>query len=69
MNTSSTIASPSGSANDLLPDLKKFWGYDSFRPLQVEAINCVLGRQDSVTVLPTGAGTVSYTHLTLPTKA
>ena len=56
MNTSSTIASPSGSANDLLPDLKKFWGYDSFRPLQVEAINCVLGRQDSVTVLPTGAG-------------
>lgn len=43
-------------AADLLPALKKFWGYDSFRPLQSDAIDCVLQRQDSVTVLPTGAG-------------
>ena len=56
MTTSSTTASIAVSASDLLPDLKKFWGYDSFRPLQAEAIDCVLNRQDSVTVLPTGAG-------------
>jgi len=62
MNTSSTMpssadpANPAVSATELLPDLKKFWGYDSFRPLQSEAIDCVLSRQDSVTVLPTGAG-------------
>ena len=36
-------------AASLLPQLKKFWGYDSFRPLQAEAIDCVLRRRDSVT--------------------
>ncbi len=56
MTTSSAMASNSASATNLLPDLKKFWGYDSFRPLQAEAIDCVLNRHDSVTVLPTGAG-------------
>ena len=59
MNTSSPTAPPatsSKSATQLLPDLKKYWGYESFRPLQSDAIDCVLNRQDSVTVLPTGAG-------------
>ncbi len=32
------------------------WGYDSFRPLQQEAIENVLARRDSVVVLPTGGG-------------
>ncbi len=36
--------------------LKRVWGYDSFRPLQPEAIACVLERRDSVVVLPTGGG-------------
>ncbi len=39
-----------------LVELKKHWGYDSFRPLQREAIDCVLGGRDSVVVLPTGGG-------------
>ena len=39
--------------NDIL---KRYWGYDSFRPLQPEAIACVLERRDSVVVLPTGGG-------------
>ena len=56
MNMSSATAPPATSANELLQDLKKFWGYESFRPLQSDAIDCVLNRQDSVTVLPTGAG-------------
>jgi len=32
------------------------WGYDSFRPLQQEAIENVLAARDSVVVLPTGGG-------------
>ena len=36
--------------------LRKFWGYDSFRPLQREAMQCVLDGRDSVVVLPTGGG-------------
>ena len=36
--------------------LKTHWGYDSFLPLQQEAIACVLEDRDSVVVLPTGGG-------------
>lgn len=36
--------------------LRKYWGYDSFLPLQEEAIGCVLEGHDSVVVLPTGGG-------------
>ncbi|HND51938.1 MAG TPA: DNA helicase RecQ [Pirellulaceae bacterium] len=36
--------------------LKKYWGYDGFRPLQQEAMSCVLERRDSLVVLPTGGG-------------
>ncbi len=36
--------------------LKKYWGYDSFRPLQEDAVRCVVEGRDSVVVLPTGGG-------------
>jgi len=36
--------------------LQQYWGYDSFRPLQAEAIDCVLNGRDSLVVLPTGGG-------------
>ncbi|MBL7072623.1 MAG: DNA helicase RecQ [Candidatus Omnitrophica bacterium] len=36
--------------------LKRHWGYDSFLPLQKEAIFSVLEDEDSLTVLPTGGG-------------
>jgi ATP-dependent DNA helicase RecQ len=36
--------------------LARYWGYSSFRPLQPEAIDAVLGARDSVVVLPTGGG-------------
>lgn len=36
--------------------LKQFWGYDNFRPLQRESIECVMRGRDSVVVLPTGGG-------------
>src|SRR5689334_7224800 len=34
----------------------RYWGYDTFRPLQREAMDAVLAKRDSVVVLPTGSG-------------
>ncbi|HEX6510915.1 MAG TPA: ATP-dependent DNA helicase RecQ, partial [Chloroflexota bacterium] len=36
--------------------LRRYWGYDSFRPLQGEAIEAALGGRDCLLVLPTGGG-------------
>jgi hypothetical protein len=36
--------------------LARYWGYTTFRPLQREAMEAILERRDSVTVLPTGGG-------------
>jgi len=42
--------------NDILGTVKQYWGYDSLRPLQEEAIRAGLERHDSLVVLPTGGG-------------
>ncbi len=38
---------------ELLPILHKYWGYESFRPLQAEAMRAVVEHRDSVVVMPT----------------
>jgi len=40
----------------LLYLLKEHFGYDSFRPLQLEIINDVLAKKDALAILPTGGG-------------
>ena len=40
----------------LLEVLARYWGYDSFRPLQQDAMRAILDGRDSIVVLPTGGG-------------
>ena len=48
---------PSSPATEALKEVvQKYWGYDTFLPLQEESMTCVLNSQDSVVVLPTGGG-------------
>ena len=41
---------------DIHQTLKKYWGFDSFRPLQLEIILSVLAGKDTLALLPTGGG-------------
>lgn len=36
--------------------LKKYWGYDDFRPLQLDIVQAVLQGEDTLALLPTGGG-------------
>jgi ATP-dependent DNA helicase RecQ len=53
---SSQVASPPHVEAQLVEALRRYWGYDSFLPLQAEAMGATMARQDSVVVLPTGGG-------------
>ncbi|MDR2882583.1 MAG: DEAD/DEAH box helicase, partial [Alistipes sp.] len=36
--------------------LNKYWGYEEFRPMQLETILSVAGGRDTLSLMPTGAG-------------
>jgi ATP-dependent DNA helicase RecQ len=42
--------------DEVLAVLRRFWGYESLRPLQREAIDASLRSRDSLVVMPTGGG-------------
>jgi len=44
------------STSDLLQALQRYWGYDSFRPLQERIVSSLLGGHDVCVVMPTGVG-------------
>jgi len=41
---------------DLFAALRRYWGYDSFRPLQQRIVQSLLGGRDACVVMPTGGG-------------
>src|SRR6202049_3530353 len=41
---------------DLLTPLRKYWGYDAFRPLQERIVRSLLAGRDTCVVMPTGGG-------------
>src|SRR5208337_175358 len=43
-------------SDEVLAVLRRFWGFEGLRPLQLEAIQAELERRDSLVVMPTGGG-------------
>ncbi len=41
---------------DLLTPLRRYWGYDGFRPLQERIVRSLLAGRDTCVVMPTGGG-------------
>jgi ATP-dependent DNA helicase RecQ len=45
-----------GSTNRFYPALKRYWGYDAFRPKQEEIVRALSAGQDVCVIMPTGGG-------------
>src|SRR3954447_10455055 len=42
--------------SQLIPALRRYWGYDTFRPLQERVVKSLLDAHDVCVVMPTGGG-------------
>src|ERR1700688_522988 len=47
---------PVNSEPDLLTPLRRYWGYDAFRPLQESIVRSLLAGRDACVIMPTGGG-------------
>ncbi len=47
---------PNVEQKEIYSILKKYWGYDEFRPMQLNIINSVLAGRDTLALMPTGGG-------------
>src|SRR6266550_5845196 len=56
IDESSVFMNSESASLSLLPLLKQFFGFDSFRPLQEEIIRDALAGRDVLALLPTGGG-------------
>jgi ATP-dependent DNA helicase RecQ len=56
MQPASTRTAIEHPATELLGALRRYWGYDSFRPMQERVVRSLLGGQDACVVMPTGGG-------------
>ena len=56
MNVIQETRSESEIASTLTQALQQYWGYDEFRPLQLDAMQSVMQDVDSLVVFPTGGG-------------
>ncbi len=55
--TANSSSKPAATHHDRLSTLlKQVFGYDDFRPLQLDIMTATLARRDAVAILPTGAG-------------
>src|SRR5215469_1553258 len=51
------LYSPSmASGDDVLAALRRYWGYDAFRPLQQRIVASLMAGRDTCVVMPTGGG-------------
>src|SRR5580700_10023564 len=56
MDTPTKSKSASPVADRIAAVVAQYWGFDSLRPLQAEAIQAALAPRDSLVVMPTGGG-------------
>lgn len=56
MPAADATSAPRGTASKVLEVVRHYWGFDSLRPLQQEAIDAALAGRDTLVVLPTGGG-------------
>ena len=47
---------PLATEADIQTALRRYWGYDSFRPLQEKIVRSLLDRRDTCVIMPTGGG-------------